>query len=98
MLAQTLRKRHPAASPTPTSRSTRCWLARCPVCQPARRQDYWRYLPAGRTIGAEFSYSDLKDKVHRLATALHEPGRAQGRPGGRGTTDSPHSLIVFDHI
>ncbi|MFZ2358383.1 MAG: long-chain fatty acid--CoA ligase [Anaerolineae bacterium] len=54
-----------------------------------------RYLPAGRTIGAEFSYSDLKDKVDRLATALHELGVRKGDRVAVQLPNSPHSLIVF---
>jgi len=54
-----------------------------------------RYLPAGMNIGAEFSYSDLKDKVDRLATALHELGVRKKDRVAVQLPNSPHSLIVF---
>lgn len=54
-----------------------------------------RYLPAGMTIGAEFSYAELKEKVDRLATALHELGVHKGDRVAVQLPNSPHSLIVF---
>ena len=54
-----------------------------------------RYLPAGLTIGAEISYAGLKDKVDRLATALHEMGVRKGDRVAVQLPNSPHSLIVF---
>ncbi len=54
-----------------------------------------RYLPAGLLIGAEMSYTGLKDKVDRLATALHELGVRKGDRVAVQLPNSPHSLIVF---
>ncbi len=54
-----------------------------------------RYLPAGLTIGAEISYTGLRDKVDRLATALHELGVRKGDRVAVQLPNSPHSLIVF---
>ncbi|HSN76685.1 MAG TPA: long-chain fatty acid--CoA ligase [Anaerolineae bacterium] len=54
-----------------------------------------RYLPAGLLIGAEMTYTGLKDKVDRLATALHELGVRKGDRVAVQLPNSPHSLIVF---
>ena len=54
-----------------------------------------RYLPAGLTIGMEMSYSELLDKVDRLATALWELGVRKGDRVAVQLPNSPHSLICF---
>ena len=54
-----------------------------------------RYLPAGRTIGMQMSYAQLKDKVDRLATALHELGVRKGDRVAVQLPNSPHSPIAF---
>ena len=54
-----------------------------------------RYLPAGRTIGMQMSYAQLKDKVDRLATALHELGVRKGDRLAVQLPNSPHSPIAF---
>ncbi|MEA3335957.1 MAG: long-chain fatty acid--CoA ligase [Chloroflexota bacterium] len=54
-----------------------------------------RYLPAGRTVGAELSYAQVKDQVDRLATALYELGVRKGDRVAVQLPNSPHSLIAF---
>ncbi len=54
-----------------------------------------RYLPAGQTIGMQMSYAQLKDRVDRLATALHELGVRQGDRVALQLPNSPHAVIAF---
>lgn len=54
-----------------------------------------RYLPAGLTIGAKFTYTELKDKVDRFAAALHALGVRKGDRVAVQLPNSPHTLIAF---
>ncbi len=54
-----------------------------------------RYLPLGLTIGAELSYTDVMDKVNRLATALYDLGVRKGDRVAVQLPNSPHTIIAF---
>ncbi|MCS6845090.1 MAG: long-chain fatty acid--CoA ligase [Caldilineales bacterium] len=54
-----------------------------------------RYLPGGKIIGAEMTYAELKDKVDRLATALHDLGVRKGDRVAIQLPNSPHTVIAF---
>ena len=54
-----------------------------------------RYLPVGRAIKVQMSYMELKDKVDRFATALHELGVRKGDRVAVQLPNSPHTVITF---
>jgi long-chain acyl-CoA synthetase len=54
-----------------------------------------RYLPFGLTIGTQFTYQTLLDKVDRLATALHELGVRKGDRVAIQLPNSPHTVVAF---